>query len=162
MSKVKLHGSIRFDSHIKIHTGTENKDVSLAREFKDHLEGEHHKNGVIDQVKSRKIFMNRKWTERKHHVQDNADVELKYVKMYCNTNQFPTLPFCGPHSKPHGARGIDKNCPLRFDPKLGMGKCAIRRIPCVFVACTSMLEKPWISGIPSEKQERYKPVTKCT
>ena len=25
-----------------------------------------------------------------------------------------------------------------------------------------MLDKPWISGIPSEKQERYKPVTKCT
>ena len=37
--------------------------------------------------------MNRKWTERKYHVQDNADVELKDVKMYCNTNQFPTLPF---------------------------------------------------------------------
>ena len=25
-----------------------------------------------------------------------------------------------------------------------------------------MLEKPQISGIPSDKQERYKPVTKCT
>ena len=82
--------------------------------------------------------------------------------MYCNTNQFPTLPFCGPYSKPHGARGISKHYNLRFDPKLGMGKCAIRRIPCACVACTSMLDKPWISGIPPEKQERYKPVTKCT
>ena len=25
-----------------------------------------------------------------------------------------------------------------------------------------MLDKPWISGIPPDKQERYKPVTKCT
>ena len=25
-----------------------------------------------------------------------------------------------------------------------------------------MLYKPWMSGIPSYKQERYKPVTKCT
>ena len=25
-----------------------------------------------------------------------------------------------------------------------------------------MLDKPWISGIPSYEQERYKPVTKCT
>ena len=25
-----------------------------------------------------------------------------------------------------------------------------------------MLDKPWISGIPSDQQERYKPVTKCT
>ena len=57
MSKVQLPGSIRFDSHIKIHTGTENKDVSLAREFKYHLEGEHRKNGVIDQGKSRKRYM---------------------------------------------------------------------------------------------------------
>ena len=102
MSKVQLPGSIRFDSQIKIHTGTEKKDVSLAQEFKNHLEGEHRKNGVIDQGKSRKIFINRKWTEIKYHVQDNSDVELKYVKMFCNTNQFPTLPFCGPHSKPHG------------------------------------------------------------
>ena len=51
MSKVQLPGSIRFDSHIKIHTGTEKKDVSLAREFKNHMEGEHRKNGVIDQGK---------------------------------------------------------------------------------------------------------------
>ena len=39
MSKVQLPGSIRFDSQIKMHTGTENKYVSLAKEFKDHLEG---------------------------------------------------------------------------------------------------------------------------
>ena len=25
-----------------------------------------------------------------------------------------------------------------------------------------MMNKPWISSIPLEKQERYKPVTKCT
>ena len=51
MSKVQLPGSVIFDSHIKMHTGTENKDVSLAKEFKDRLEGEHHQNGVIDQGK---------------------------------------------------------------------------------------------------------------
>ena len=60
--------------------------------------------------------MNRKWTERKYHIQDNADVELKDVEFYCNTNQLPTLPFCGPHSKPHGARGLGKHYNLRFDP----------------------------------------------
>ena len=76
MSKVQLSGSVIFDSKIKIHTGTENKDVSLAKEFKDHLEGEHRQNGAIDQGKSRKRFMEIKWTERKYHVQDNALVEL--------------------------------------------------------------------------------------
>ena len=103
-----------------------------------------------------------KWTERKYHVQDNAAVELKDVKMYCNTNQFPELSFYGPHSKPHGARGLSKNYHLRFDPKLDMGVCAIFCIPSACVACTSMLDKSWISGISSDKQERCKPVTKCT
>ena len=104
--------------------------------------------------------MERKWTEIKYHVQDNAAVELKDVKMYCNTNKFPELPFCGPHSKPHGAMGVGKHYHLRFDPKLGMGVCAIRCIPCACVDCTSILDKAWISGIPSDKQDLYKPVTK--
>ena len=61
MSKVQLPGSVRFDSHIKLHTGTENKDVSLAHEFKDCLEEEHRQNGAIDKGKPRKIFTERKW-----------------------------------------------------------------------------------------------------
>ena len=101
-----------------------------------------------------------KWTERKYHVQDNTEVELKDVKMNCNTNQFQSLKFCGPHYKPHGARGMSKHYHFRFDPKLGMVEFSILRIPCVCVAFTSMLEKPWMSGISSDKQERYKPVTK--
>ena len=34
-----------------------------------------------------------------------------------------------------------------------MGVCAIIRIPCACVACTSMLDKSWISGIPSDEQD---------
>ena len=94
MSKVQLTGSVRFDSQIKIYTGNESKYLILAKELKDHLERDHRQNGVIDQGKPRKIFMERKWTERKYHVQDNTAVELKYVKMYCNKNKFPELPFC--------------------------------------------------------------------
>ena len=83
------------------------------------------------------------------------------MQIYCNPNQFPVLPFCGPHSKTHGARDLGKHYHLRFDPQLGMGVRAIIRIPCACVACTSMMDKPWISGISSDKQERYKPITKC-
>ena len=49
-----------------------------------------------------------------------------------------------------------------FYPKLGHGICVIRRIPFSCVGCTSMLDKPWISGIPSKKQARYQPVRNCT
>ena len=106
--------------------------------------------------------MERKWIDRQYHVKDIADVAHQDVKMFCNTNQFPELSFFGPHSKPHGARGLSKHSHLRFYPKLGIGICAILRIPCACVACTSMLEKPWMSVIPSDEQERYKTVTKCT
>ena len=106
--------------------------------------------------------MERKWTDRQYHFQDNDDVAHQDVIMYCNKNQFPALPFCGPHSKPHGARGLSKHYHLRFYPKLGNGVCEIRRIPCDYIACTSMLDKPWISVIPSNGQECYKTVTKCT
>ena len=41
--------------------------------------------------------MERKWIEREYHVQDNDDVEHKFVRMYCNTSQFPALTLCGPH-----------------------------------------------------------------
>ena len=69
-------------------------------------------------------------------------------EMYCNIRQFPWLPFFGPHSKPHGARGSIEYYHLRFDPKLGNGVCAIHRIPRAWVACKSMLYKSWISGTP--------------
>ena len=88
-------------------------------------------------------------------------MELKDLKMYCNTNQFPELPFCGLHSKPHVSRGLSKHYHLSFNPKPGNCVYAIRRIPCSYVACTSMLDKPWISGTTSDKQERYQPVKKC-
>ena len=97
---------------------------------------------MFDQGKNNKRFMERKWTDRQYHVQDNADVAHQDVRMYCNTNQFPALPFCGPHSKPHGARGLSKHYHLRFYPKLGMGICAIIRITCACVVCTSMIDKP--------------------
>ena len=104
--------------------------------------------------------MERKCTDRQYHVQDNADVAHQYVRIYYNTNQLSALPFCGTYSKPHGTRGLSKNYHLRFDPKLGNGVCAIFRIPCACIACTSMLYKLWIYGIPSDGQYCYKPVTK--
>ena len=71
--------------------------------------------------------------------------------MYCNKNQFPALPFCGKYSKPRVSIGMSKHYNLRFDPKLGNGVCVIHHIPCACVACTSILDKPWIYGIPSDK-----------
>ena len=37
MSNVKLPGSKIFDSQIQMHTGNQNNDVSLSKEFQQHL-----------------------------------------------------------------------------------------------------------------------------
>ena len=63
----------------------------------------------------------------------NEDVDQQDVKIYCTKNQFPGFPFCGPHNKPHGVRGLPKNYHMRFDPKLVHGTCAICCIPCACI-----------------------------
>ena len=70
---------------------TPKNDVSLAKQYQKNLSKEHCKHGVIDQRKYRKRASKRKWKKREYHVQDNADVEKKYVKMYCDTNQFDLM-----------------------------------------------------------------------
>ena len=45
-------------------------------------------------------------------------------------------------------RGLSKHDQLKFDPKIGNGICEIIRIPYDCVAFTSMLDQPWIYGIP--------------
>ena len=56
------------------------------------------KHEVIDQGKDRKRSSKRKFTDKEYNVQDNAAVSHKDVKMYCDTNQLPTFPFCGSHT----------------------------------------------------------------
>ena len=53
MYTFQLPGSIRFDSQIQIHTGTQKYDVSLAKEFQEHLTKKHRKHGFIDQGKQK-------------------------------------------------------------------------------------------------------------
>ena len=130
-----------------MHSCTQKKDVSLAKEFQKNLSNYDREHVVIDQGKDRKIASKRKWTDREYHVQDNGDAAQKDVKMYCDTNQFLALSFCGSHPKPHGARGLGNNYHISFDPKLSHGICAIRRIPCACVACTPMFDKHWTYGI---------------
>ena len=74
------------------------------------------------------------------------------MKIHCDTNQFKKLTFSGPHSKPHGVRGLSKNYHLRFDPNLGHGICSIFCIPFSCVECTIIPDQPWIYGTPLKKK----------
>ena len=51
---------------------------------------------------------------------------------------------------------------MRFDPKLGRGIFAMHSIFFVCTQCISTLYTPWIPGMPSHQQPRYKPVKDCT
>ena len=79
--------------------------------------------------------------------------------MFCYTKQFPSLPFFGSHTKPHGVIGLRNNYHIQFDPKLVHGICPIRRITCACAWCTYMLYKPWIRGLTPKQQPRYRYVT---
>ena len=160
MSNVQLTVSYRFDPQMQMQNGSQKYCVSLSKELNTIWQKSINKNGVFDQGR-KKLFMERKLTYRQYHVQDNADVSQKDVKIYCNTNKLPGFSFCVPHSKPHGAGGLSKHYHLRFAPKIGNVVCAISRISCACVACTSIIDKPGISGIPSDKQEHYKTATNC-
>ena len=88
--------------------------------------------------------MERKWTDRQYHVQDSSDIVQKDVRMYCNTNKFPELPFCGPHFKPRGAIGLSKHYHLRFDPKIVNSVCAIRRTMCMYCVYINAIQTLYI------------------
>ena len=57
---------------------------------------------------------------------------------------------------------MGKHYHLRFDPNLGHGICAIFRITCACVGCTSIMYQPWISGVQSTKYARYQSVINCS
>ena len=44
---------------------------------------------------------------------------------------------------------------IRCDPDLGLGKCAMRRIPCACIACRQSLNQLWQSNVDADKQPRY-------
>ena len=74
------------------------------------------------------------------------------MEMFCNTNQFPSLPFWGPHTKPHGFRGSSKHYCMKFDPKIGHDIGAIHCIPCACAEYSYILDKPWIHGFSPQQQ----------
>ena len=60
------------------------------------------KHVVIDQGKEKKRASKKKRKDRQYHIQDNADVAHKDVKMYYDTKLLPTLLFFGSHTNPYG------------------------------------------------------------
>ena len=151
MTDLQLPGGATYDSQREMHTSTLNMDISLAREFQKRLSDPTPAYGLMDHVKYRKRSSKLNWTDLEYRVMYSKDVPHTSVKNPCAKNRFPVFPFCVPYLKPHLVRELIKHHRLRLDPKLGHVKCVILRIPCVCIALTNMLDKPWSYSVVPTK-----------
>lgn len=60
-----------------------------------------------------------------------------------------------------GCETVISHYHYRVDPKLGEGKCLMRRIPCLCQACNSQLKMKWLPGVEPSNQPRYQNVINC-
>ena len=109
---------------------------------------------LLIKVNKKKQGRKQKCKEWYYREKEDADVAHKYVQLFCDTNQFPSLNCFGPYTKPHVVRGLIKHYHMRFDQILRHIICAIHLIPCSCAEYTPMLEKPWIPGLPPHQQPR--------
>ena len=153
MSQIQVPGADNLHNAFAAHVCTDQGMQSLAAECKRLLSLPERVNGVVGDAKSRKREQKQKWVQQEYHIQDKLDVQHTGVNMGLKQDMFPELPFANVRPKPHGVRGLTKHYHVRLDPKLGQGKCAIRRIPCCCKPCTDQLDKAWQPGVPDKQQQ---------
>ena len=78
--------------------------------------------------------------------------------MFCDATQFLSFKYVSPYTKPNVVRGLSKHYHMLLDPKLWQVICSIRQITCACFECMSMVDKPWVPGLPTHKQPHYQPV----
>ena len=71
--------------------------INIASVFQKHLSDPTHTHRLIDHGKYRKLASKSKRTEREYPVQKSKYTQQKSVKMSCDSTQFHTFLFCGPH-----------------------------------------------------------------
>jgi hypothetical protein len=110
----------------------------LSLEAKRLMEESERKDGVVSAGKYKKRFDSRAVTERIYDVLGGEDVRFKDLKM-------KTLLF---KKEPDAKNGTMTQYNFRTDPDLGVGKVAVRRIPCPCTSCKDQLGKAWKANVP--------------
>ena len=96
--------------------------------------------------KRKDSFLNKKLSKRFYHVHRSDDI--KYSSINKTTKGWKK------NTKEKG-NGIQHHYNFRADPILGLGKIAVRRIPCSCDACVHQLSLPWELNKEFIKQPRY-------
>ena len=74
---------------------------------------------------------------------------------------FPKLNIANERNKVYKHGTVLSHYHYSFDPRIGLAKCAMRRIPCLCIHCLDTLDKQWISEECAEDQPCYAPVLNC-
>jgi len=144
-----MSGSMYFDNEdrrMNAHSMTETASQSFAEECVRLCSQSDRENGVFDSIKNEGKENKGKLTTRFYHLHKQEDVT------YDNINK---------DSYGWGAaldvkNGMSCHHNIRADPYLGIGKLAVRRIPCMCDACTEKIKLPWDFTATFNDQPRYK------
>jgi hypothetical protein len=132
----------------------ENASKSIAKEAARLCRNENRIHGVKSEGKYRKREESASMKQRFYW--EDGEFEI--------TSSFDNLTMvCKPWYKPKDRKnnGISSMYNFRADPKLGLGRIAIRRIPCACDSCRQLLMKEWVNNLPADKQPRYGRNTDC-
>ena len=143
------------------HSATPMGSLNLASESRRLLQ--HHAEYVsnVQMSKSSKRENARKYSNKIYHIQKKEDVSYRNISMTWTKSKFPKLNIANGRNKVYGSGTVLSHYHYRFDPRIGHGKCAMRRIPCLCKHCLDTLDKKWISGECAEDQPCYAPVLNC-
>jgi hypothetical protein len=90
-------------------------------------------NGVKSHAKAKKREETATMKKRNYHVQPEEE-EIPFTNIKMKTGGLPSK---GTYN------GMGPMCNLRVDPSLGVGRAALRRIPCLCQGCLSHLKLAW-------------------
>jgi hypothetical protein len=107
--------------------------------------------GVKSEGKYLKRETNASMKKRHYHVHDQDSTEHINLSMKCQ-------PFLTGSQTGNGLKSMYN---IRADPDLGLGRVALRRIPCACEACRHQLMQEWDPNVEASDQNRYSSSTTC-
>ena len=129
------------------------KQKSFAEQAKKLCEDEDRKDGVKSAGPKRQKRMQNKKINKRHYFVTHAD-EVQYSSVNMNTIILPSSKKKIDGKTPKQS-GILTRYNFRADPRLGVGKIAVRRIPCTCRQCMKQLALPWDESKDLYSQDRY-------
>jgi hypothetical protein len=107
--------------------------------------------GVKSEGKYLKRETNASMKKRLYHVHDEDSTEHVNLSMKCK-------PFLKGKETGNGLKSMYN---LRADPDLGLGRVAVRRIPCACEACRHQFNQEWDPNVEASLQRRYASSVTC-